>query len=195
MLKIGITGGIGSGKSTVSKIFELLGVPVYYSDEIARGLMDEDRVVKNKIIALADKNIILENGSLDRKAIAAVVFNDKKKLQQLNEIIHPAVANHFEKWFSFYKNKTGYILKETAILFESGANKQMDKVIVVTAPKQLRVKRVTARDKSKEEQIEQRIKNQMSEEELIKLADFVIVNDETKSVIEQILAIHSQIIT
>ena len=191
MIKIGITGGIGSGKSTVSKVFELLGVPVYYSDTVAKELMNDNSIQK-KITDLFGKHVLLNTGLVDRKAIAAIVFKDKDKLQQLNKIIHPAVGEHFNNWVSQQKEAT-YILKEAAILFESGANKFVDKVIVVTAPKDLRIERVLYRDKSNREEIEQRIKNQMDDKELVKLADYVIINDETQSVIQQVLSIHKEI--
>ena len=192
MIKIGITGGIGSGKSTISRIFELLGVPVYYADAEAKELMNTDSIVKSAIIDLFGKNVIAEKETLDRKAISAIVFNDKNKLEKLNAIIHPAVASHFNNWLIKQSNAV-YILKEAAILFESGANKQMDKVIVVTAPQQLRIDRVLLRDKTSREEVEHRINNQLPDEELVKLANYTITNDETQMVINQLLAIHKRI--
>jgi len=192
MIKIGITGGIGSGKSTISRIFELLGVPVYYADAEAKELMNTDSIVKSAIIDLFGKNVIAEKETLDRKAISAIVFNDKNKLEKLNAIIHPTIASHFNNWLIKQSNAV-YILKEAAILFESGANKQMDKVIVVTAPQQLRIDRVLLRDKTSREEVEHRINNQLPDEELVKLANYTITNDETQMVINQLLAIHKRI--
>ena len=193
MIKIGITGGIGSGKSTASRLFELLGIPVYYSDTVAKELMDNDSTVKNKIIDVFGADTILKNNLIDRKIIADIVFNDKDKLQQLNAIIHPAVAKHFDNWLLKQTNAP-YILKETAILFESGAYKLVDKIIVVTTPKELRIDRIMLRDRVNRQEVEQRMKNQMNGEELLKLADFIIVNDETQSMIKQVLTIHKNII-
>ncbi len=193
MIKIGITGGIGSGKSTASRLFELLGIPVYYSDTVAKELMDNDSTVKNKIIDVFGADTILKNNLIDRKIIAGIVFNDKDKLQQLNAIIHPAVAKHFDNWLLKQTNAP-YILKETAILFESGAYKLVDKIIVVTTPKELRIDRIMLRDRVNRQEVEQRMKNQMNGEELLKLADFIIVNDETQSMIKQVLTIHKNII-
>lgn len=194
MKKVGITGGIGSGKSTICKIFELLGVPVFNSDTEAKGLMNSDLVLKNSIVNLFGNNILSSTGAIDRKALAAVVFNDKQKLKALNELVHPAVGKYFESWLLKYKHLP-YIIKEAAILFESGANKQVDKVIVVTAPKELRINRTLMRGGAERIEIEQRINNQLPEEELKKLADYVISNDETKSVIEQVITIHKNLLT
>ncbi|MCC6837542.1 MAG: dephospho-CoA kinase, partial [Bacteroidia bacterium] len=124
MIKVGITGGIGSGKTTVCKLFELLGVPVYYSDTEAKKLLDEDEVVKQQIVDLFGHDVIDESGKVDRKKMAVLVFNNKERLEQLNSIVHPAVAQHFEAWCK--KQTNVFILKEAAILFESSAHKQVD---------------------------------------------------------------------
>lgn len=189
MIKVGITGGIGSGKTTVCKIFELLGVPVYYSDEWAKRMLDDESVVKNIVNYFGDS--VLTADKIDRKKLASLVFNNSEKLTYLNSIIHPAVKNHFEDWYK--KQNTTYILKEAAILFESEAYKQVDKAITVSAPELIRVKRVVKRDLSLEADVLARIKNQLTDEERIKRSDFVIINDDANLVIPQVLAIHDKI--
>ena len=191
MIKIGITGGIGSGKSTVCKAFELLGVPVYYSDEEAKKILETDTIIIKSVLKLFGNEVLNDQQVLDRKKIAAIVFKDKQKLDQLNAIIHPAVALHFENWLKQYSS-CNYILKETAILFESGAYKQVDKVIAIVAPIELRISRAIQRDKISREQVEQRMKAQISDEEKIKRSQFVIHNDEQQLVIPQVIAIHEQ---
>jgi len=191
MIKIGITGGIGSGKTTVSKVFETLGIPVYYADTEAKKIIDTEEV-KNAIVKLFGSNVLTPPNNINRKQLAELVFNDKTKLRQLNSLVHPAVAKHFEQWAE--NQNTPYVLKEAAILFESGANKQVDKTIVVTAPLQLRIKRVCDRDKVGEQEVLNRINNQMNEDEKIKLSDFVIVNDEKELIIPQVIGIHKKIL-
>lgn len=192
MIKVGITGGIGSGKTTVCKLFELLGVPVYYSDTEAKKLLDEDEVVKQQIVDLFGHDVIDESGKVDRKKMAALVFNNKERLEQLNAVVHPAVAQHFEAWCK--KQTNVFILKEAAILFESGAHKQVDQVIVVSAPLDLKVERVMKRDKVAKEEVLKRINNQMPDEEKVKLADHVIYNDEKELLIPQVIAVYQQLI-
>jgi dephospho-CoA kinase len=190
MLKIGITGGIGSGKTTVCKMFETLGVPVYYADLEAKKIIDTDDT-QAEIVKLFGTSILNSENKIDRKKMADLVFNDKNKLEQLNKVVHPAVAKHFDNWAN--SQHSVYVLKEAAILFESGSNKQVDKVIVVTAPLELRIKRVCDRDKVSPQEVLNRINNQMSDVEKIKLADFIVVNDEKELLIPQILAIHQKI--
>ncbi len=192
MIKVGITGGIGSGKTIICKVFELLDAPVYYSDEEAKNLLTDPAVYQ--LIVNTFGNVILnESGSIDRKKMAGIVFNDKEKLTKLNNIIHPAVAKHFEQWVKKH-SASPYILKEAAILFESGANKQVDQVITVTAPSEIKIARVMQRDNISREQVEERIKHQMSDEEKIKLSQYLIVNDEKEMLIPQVLEIHQLLI-
>ena len=192
MRKLGITGGIGSGKSTVCKVFELLGVPVYYADDEARSLLENDAEVKGKIVQQFGAEVLDENSVIDRKKLAAIVFINADRLALLNAIVHPAVANHFERWLK--KNEqSAYIVKEAAILFESGAYKGVDEIITVVAPPELKIARVMKRDKSTAEQVMQRIKNQMSDEEKIKRSQYVIHNDEQQLLIPQVLSIHSRL--
>ncbi len=192
MIKVGITGGIGSGKTTVCKLFELLGIAVYYSDDEAKKILDGDSTVKSELLKLLGPTILNEFEEIDRKKTASIVFSDTTKLASLNAIVHPAVARHFDEWC---KNQSSpYILKEAAILFESGANKQVDKTILVTAPLQLKLSRVMARDKTTETEVLKRMANQLPNEEKIKLSDFFIQNNEEDLLIPQVLLVHHQLV-
>jgi dephospho-CoA kinase len=184
MIRVGLTGGIGSGKSVVAKIFETLGIPVYYADDAAKRLMNTDKELKAVII----KNFgeaSYTNGELNRKFIASIVFNDKKKLELLNSFTHPATILDAEEWMK--RQSSPYIIKEAALLFESGADKNLDHVIGVYAPLPLRIKRVLARDHLTEDEIMKRINRQMDEAEKMKLCAFIITNDEEELVIPQVL--------
>ena len=192
MRKVGLTGGIGSGKSTICKIFSLLGASVYEADKEARLLLDE-KEIKNKIITVLGKDVLDESGNIDRRKTAAKVFSDKQSLEKLNSIVHPAVKNHFEQWLK--KQNAKYIIKEAAILFESGANEGLDEVIAISSPEHLRIKRVMQRDGISEEQVRARMRNQWSDEEKIKKAQHVIVNDEVQLILPQILKIHKHLST
>ncbi|MCB0521637.1 MAG: dephospho-CoA kinase [Saprospiraceae bacterium] len=193
-LKIGITGGIGSGKTTVSKIFEILGIPVYYADNRAKSIMEQEGEVKNRINRLFGKEAYFQNGGLNRKYIAGVVFQDKTKLEKLNAIVHPAVIKDGEAWFA-EQHGTPYCLKEAALLIESGSYKTLDALIVVTAPQPLRIERVMKRDGLKKTDVIARLKSQGPEEEKLRLADFVIQNDGSQSLIKQVLETHQQIVS
>lgn len=187
MIKVGLTGGIGSGKSVVAKVFETLGIPVYYADDAAKKLMNTDEKLKKEII----KNFgadSYKNGDLDRKYIASIVFNDKEKLELLNSLTHPATILDAKEWIK--KQASPYIIKEAALLFESGANKDLDFVIGVDAPLPLRIKRVMKRDGITEAEILKRIAGQMNDDEKMKLCDFIIYNNEKDLVIPQILELH-----
>ncbi|HET6227058.1 MAG TPA: dephospho-CoA kinase [Bacteroidia bacterium] len=193
MLKIGITGGIGSGKTTICKVFEVLGVPVYYADDASRQLLENDKDVQHKVIAAFGEHVLDETGRIARKKVAAVVFGNEEQLKKLNGIIHPAVALHFESWLKQHQQYF-YILKEAAIMFESGAYLQLDKIITITAPEQLRIARVMKRDGTSKQEIERRMKAQLPEEERIKRSQFVIVNDEQELVIPQIMEVHRRLL-
>jgi len=192
MLKIGVTGGIGSGKTTVCKIFNVLGIPVYYADPRAKELMVTDPVLISAIKSLLGDKSYNEDLSLNRQYIAEIIFSDKNKLDALNSLVHPAVKRDFDKWSK--SQKTPYVLKEAALLFESGSYKDLDKTILVTAPLELRIKRVTQRDNSTKESILSRVKNQMDEVDKEKLADYIIINDEKTSLIHQIVQLHNHFI-
>ena len=190
MKKIGLTGGIGSGKSTVAKIFETLKIPVYYSDYWAKELINSNSVI---IEALTQKygNDIYLNGKINKEKFASIIFSDKKELEFVNSIVHPEVKKHFDAWCNEQsQHQAGYIIKEAAILFESGAYKQVDKIITVSANIPVRVSRVVQRDKIPEELVYKKIKNQMTDEEKIKRSDFVIYNNPEDLLIPQVLKIH-----
>src|SRR6188768_745853 len=191
MMVVGITGGIGSGKSIVCMIFRELGIPVYEADAEAKKLYDIPEVIEEvkKIFGMEYFNA----SGLDKKKFASIVFKDAQALKKINSIIHPFVKKNFREWKNSHKENP-YVLKEAAILFESGTDKGCDKIITVTAPESLRKQRVMLRDKRTEKQVEEIIRMQWSDEEKIKRSDFVIVNDETKLVLPQVLKIHSAII-
>jgi dephospho-CoA kinase len=191
-LVIGLTGGIGSGKSVVAKIFETLGIPVYYADTEARRLMNEDPVLKAGIISLFGEKVY-GSGQLDRKYLSSVVFNDPAKLEQLNRLVHPATIRDAEEWRR--RQQAPYVIKEAALLFESGANRSLDAVIGVSAPEELRVSRVMARDGISKEEVMKRIQRQMDERKKIALCDWVIFNDEKEFLVPQVLAIHTELLT
>lgn len=172
---IGLTGGIGSGKTTVAKYFASKGIPVYIADDAAKTIMDDKKVVQ-EVQAIFSENVTLKNGLLDRNAIRELVFSDKSKLEQLNKIIHPKVKVDFENWLKKYK-KAPFVIKEVAILFETNGQKYCDATILVTAPIETRIKRVLERDTTSRENILQIINNQLPEEEKIKLATFVVTNE------------------
>lgn len=183
MHKLGITGSIGSGKSTVCKMFKELGIPVFGSDDEGRRLLAEDQEVKEQVAALLGDGV-LTDGNLDRKKIGAVVFSDPEKLKALNAIIHPRVYLSFEEWCS--KQTTDWVIQESALLFETKAYLAVDTTLVVTAPEDVRIKRVMARDNATEDEVRARMKNQLSEEKKLEYADNVIVNDGEQDLGEQV---------
>lgn len=194
MLKIGITGGIGSGKTTVAKVFESIGIPVYYADEQSKWLQSNNIDIIENTKKLLGEESYLSNGAINRKFIAEKVFSDNSLLQKLNQIIHPIVKEDFSSWILSHLSKP-YILKESAISFETGIYKELDKTILVTCPIETRVKRVLKRDKNRsEEEIRNIIKKQMPDEEKLKLADYVLVNDDSQLIVPQILTLHENII-
>jgi dephospho-CoA kinase len=193
-LQIGITGGIGSGKSLVCKIFNALGTPTYDADSRAKMVMTTDGILVEAIKKEFGVLSYDAKGVLNRQHLANSVFNQPDKLKRLNELVHPRVALDYEHWVSSQTN-VKYVLKEAALLFESGSYQSLDKIIVVTAPETLRVQRVLIRDPHRSaEQTKEIIRNQMEEEEKMKRADYVIVNDETTLLIPQVLNLHLQFI-
>ncbi|MBS1554567.1 MAG: dephospho-CoA kinase [Bacteroidetes bacterium] len=194
-LQIGITGGIGSGKSLVCKIFVCLGIPVYDADSRAKSIMTTDGILVQQIKSEFGDLAYDAHGGLNRRYLSSAVFNNPEKLNKLNQLVHPRVAEDGENWT---REQIGhkYVLREAALLFESGSFKKMDKVIVVTAPEPLRVKRVLARDPQRtEEDVLKIIRSQLSEEEKTKLADFVLRNDETELLVPQVIKLHHQFLT
>lgn len=189
---IGLTGGIGSGKSTVAKFIEEMGFPVYYSDVRAKEIVNDDELLKKGIIELLGEKAYDENGLYDRKYVAEIVFNDEELLQKLNGMIHPAVKYDFEKWVG--NQTTEFVFKETALLFELKLNESCYKSVLVTADDNLRLKRVMDRDRKTYREVENVMNKQMPEKDKIKIADFVIFNNdgmdelqaETENVIRQI---------
>jgi len=188
MIKAGITGNIGSGKSTVARLFEMLDVPVFYADKEAR-LISEQQEVLEEIRKSFGERVIAEDGSLNRKEIATIVFGDVEKLSQLNSIIHPRVRNYFNEWCKLHQSAP-YVLHESAILFESGLDYLCDKIILVTAPEEIRIRRVMQRDLFSRQAVITRMNNQWSEAKLLSLSDFEIVNDDSTSLIEQVVSIN-----
>ncbi|NPA44081.1 MAG: dephospho-CoA kinase [Chlorobi bacterium] len=188
---IGLTGGIGSGKSIVSKVFATFNIPVYNSDIEAKKLMNSSSEIKEKLISEFGSEVYLNN-TLNRKFLANIIFNDKQKLEFVNSVVHPVVINHFKKWVS--QQKTTYVIKENAILFESGMHKNVDFIITVTAPEDIRIERVIKRDGSTYKEVKARILNQISDKEKVKRSDFVIYNDDKKLILPQIIKIHKKMI-
>ena len=186
-MRVGITGGIGSGKSMVAKVFEVLGIPVYYADDAAKRLMNEDEALQQQLIA-SFGDAIYTNGLLNRKVLATLVFNDTKKLSLLNSIVHPVTIKDGEAWMK--KQVAPYTIKEAALIFESGANKYLDKVIGVYAPAPLRLQRVMLRDNLPEEAVKARMEKQMEEETKMGLCDYIINNNGQELVIPQVMKIH-----
>ena len=191
MLRVGVTGGIGSGKSTVARIFEVLGIPVYYADEAAKRLLNEDEDLKQQIIQYFGAGAYLD-GRLQRSWLAGQVFTDPEKLAVLNSLVHPATIIDGEKWMA--RQTAPYAVKEAALIFESSAAQYLDYVIGVFAPKALRIQRTMKRDGITRDEVIKRMKNQIDEDIKMKLCDFVIRNDEQRAVLPQVLEIHKKLI-
>jgi len=190
MIVIGLTGGIGAGKSTVAGFFKELGVPVYVADIEAKRLMHTSKVVKRKLIEEFGEKAFLDN-KLNRSYLAAIVFNDKAKLAAINAIVHPSVANSFKRWTR--KQQSFYVIQENAILFENNTVHNFDYIITVTAPLEVKIARVMARDNAKKSEVLARIQHQMPDEEKAKKSDFVIQNDALAITQKQVQKIHKKI--
>ncbi len=193
-LKIGITGGIGSGKSIASRVFSLLGIPIYSADARAKWLIANDSDLREQIIRNFGNDSYFEDGSLNREFLAKTVFSDPDKVKIINSLVHPAVGKDFENWIS--DQQSPYVLKEAALIFETGGEKKLDGIINVSAPLKIRVNRVLSRDSHRSrEQINQIINQQLPDKEKCEKADWVIKNSPNRLVIPQVLEIHQELIT
>jgi dephospho-CoA kinase len=191
MLKVGLTGGIGAGKSVVANVFRLLNTPVYDADAAAKRLMIQDEILQRNIIHHFGKEAYIE-GKLNRSYLAARVFSDKEKLELLNSLVHPITIRDASEWFS--KQENPYVIKEAALLFESGTAEGLDYVIGVTAPEALRIQRVMHRDQLSREEVKKRMQHQLEDSLKMKLCDYIIHNDEMQLVIPQVLKIHEELL-
>jgi len=191
ILKLGVTGGIGSGKTTVCKVFSVLGIPVFSADEEAKRLQDSDMEIQKKINGAAGKNLY-SSGYLDRQELARLIFSDRDLLKKVNGIIHPAVFGNFNDWV--LKQEAPYVIMEAAILFESGAAGMMDRIVTVVTPVEERIERLLRGNKFTREQIAERINNQIDDRSRISQSDFVIFNSENDMVIPAVLGIHNQML-
>jgi dephospho-CoA kinase len=191
MLKIGLTGGIGSGKTTVANIFKVLGIPVFDADSVAKELMENNPELRNKLIAQFGTNVF-ESGKLNRKWLASIVFQDPHQLDLLNALVHPMTLQAAENWF--VQLDADYVIKEAALLFEAGAGAGLDYVIGVFAPLHIRIQRVMQRDGLSREEVLARIDRQVSDTIKMKLCDFVIVNDDQQLITHQVLELHQKLI-
>lgn len=188
-MKIGITGGIGSGKTTACQVFEVLGIPVFYADNAAKSLMHTDKLLRQDIIDGFGNDAYFENGELNRKHISSIVFNDDEQLAKLNALVHPAVFRAFDIWANEQKG-VSYVLKEAALLFESDSYKMCDQSILVKSTEELRIRRIIQRDNSTADEVKLRMNRQLPDEKKEKLADHIIVNDEQALLIPQVLELH-----
>lgn len=191
-MKLGITGGIGSGKTSVCRVFNVLGIPVFSADPEAQKIMNDDHLIRNGVNEIAGRDIYPE-GKLDRMELASLIFNDSALLMKVNALVHPVVFDHFMRWAQ--EQTAPYVIMEAAILFESGASDLVDRVATIVAPVEERISRVTLRNKLTREQVMDRIRNQMTDEERIKRSDYVINNSENEMIIPVILHIHEDILT
>tara|TARA_R110002051_G_scaffold56046_8_gene103978 strand:+ start:28808 stop:29392 length:585 start_codon:yes stop_codon:yes gene_type:complete len=189
---VGLTGGIGSGKSTVAAMFQELGVPVYNSDEHAKRLMNTSKKIKKQLIVLLGNKSYHDN-KINRSFIAEKVFNDASLLSQLNSIVHPVVRENFMSWSK--KQNTPYVIQETALIFENKSQELYDSIILVTAPKEARINRVLSRDNSTKEQIEARMNNQLDDSLKFPLANYIVENIDLKSTRTKVIEVHKAILT
>ena len=192
-MKIGITGGIGSGKTTACKVFEVLGIPVFYADTVAKELMHTDILLKKELISAFGPNSYFPNGELNRKYISGIVFKDETQLQILNKLVHPAVFRAFDQWVLNQRNAP-YVLKEAALLFESGSSQMCDYNILVKSPEAIKIQRIIQRDHITESEVRLRMNKQLPDEEKEKLADFILYNNEEQLLVTQILTLHEKLL-
>jgi len=193
MVRVGITGGIGSGKSLVCEIFSLLGAPVYNADKRAKELMNQQVEIRNQLVQYFGAELY-KNGELDRKYLAGIIFRDKKALDFVNSVVHPAVGADFLKWCENLKD-TKYCIKEAALLFESGLYHELDVLVTVVCPEEIRINRVMQRDTISKAMVLERMNNQWKEDEKVKLSDFLIINDNVHSLLKQINELHTNFLS
>ena len=191
MIKLGVTGGIGSGKTSVCNVFGVLGIPLFSADAEAKKIMEVDAGIMLKLNTIAQKDLY-SSGILDRAELAKLIFNNRTILEKVNSVVHPAVFSIFHEWVE--KQEAPYVIMETAILFESGGSKMVDRIVTVTAPVEERIARVMSRSNITKEEVLKRINNQMSDSEKIKQSDYVIDNSEDAMIIPAILNIHNSIL-
>ncbi|MFM7770897.1 MAG: dephospho-CoA kinase [Bacteroidota bacterium] len=190
-LKVGLTGGIGSGKSIVAQMFEALGIPVYYADDETKNLYLRDQDLKQSLINNFGPETYTDN-IFNASYLRQIVFTNPEKLELLNSLVHPAIIKDAASWFS--KQTTPYVIKEAALIFESGSQRDLDFVIGVTAPVELRINRVMKRDKLTREEVQSRMQQQIEDRIKIKLCDYLIVNDDSKPLLPQVLALHEKLL-
>lgn len=191
MIKVAVTGGIGSGKSTVCEIFEKLGIPIFYADQSAKELMNSDNNIKEKLISYFGNEIFDEDEKLLREKFAEIIFNNKTYLKKVNEIVHPEVRKKFDEWV--LSQNAPFVIEETALVFESRQAQLFDKIILVTAPLEIRIERIMKRDNATRGKVLERLNNQFNDEMKIEESDFVITNDEKELIIPQIINIYSKL--
>ena len=191
VLRVGLTGGIGSGKSTIAQIFEVLGIPVYYADISAKKLMNENADLRSSITNIFGEQAYTNN-ILDRKYISSIVFSDPAKLQQLNALVHPATKKDGEAWMQ--EQTSPYAIHEAALIFEAKVSDRLDLVIGVSSPIELRIKRAMERDKVSREEVLKRMEQQLDEEVKMSKCDFVLINDEQQLLIPQVLVLHEKLV-
>jgi dephospho-CoA kinase len=194
LLRVGITGGIGSGKSTACHVFEKLGVPVYYADAVAKSLYAENQDLRDVLLKNYGPQVLEKDGSVSKSFLREQAFGSNEKSQKLNAIVHPFVFEDYEKWCNAHAN-CSYTIKEAAILFESGSYKRLHRVVGVVAPEALRIARVMARDHCSREDVLLRMQQQMPQDELVSKCHYIINNDEKQSILEQVMALHRQLLT
>lgn len=187
MIKVGLTGNIGSGKTWVCQIFSALNIPIYYADLEARNILNTSQTIE-KIALIFGEDVLLSSKQIDRKKLASIVFNDTKELEKLNRLIHPHLREHFQQWANQQNSK--YVIQEAAILFENGFDHLMDKTITIASPKSIRLNRVMERDQISKEDVLARMNNQWSDEKKEKAADYIIVNDGSQMLLPQVLKVH-----
>jgi dephospho-CoA kinase len=191
VFKLGITGGIGSGKTSVCRVFEVLGIPVFSADRVASKITETDETIKNGLNLIAGRNLYL-NGSLDKPALSNLIFNDKSLLEKVNSLVHPVVFKKFDEWVS--EQTSPYVIMEAAILFESGASKLVDRIATIIAPVEERIDRIILRSRMSREQIEERMRNQMDDKIRSQNSDYIISNSENDMIIPVILEINDNIL-